>query len=87
MGLLARALRLAPLPVALDPESALQEAIELKARADGRPLLQPVASVVELRDWFNNRELGSYDGAEWRCWIARGEEVRAVDVTAKRLLW
>lgn len=62
-------------------------AIELKARADGRPLLQPVASVVELRDWFNNRELGSYDGAEWRCWIARGEEVRAVDVTAKRLLW
>lgn len=62
-------------------------AIELKARADGRPLLQPVASVTELRDWFNNRQLGSYDGVAWRCWIARGDEVRAVDVTAKRLLW
>ena len=62
-------------------------AIELKARADGRPLLQPVASVTELRDWFNDRELGSYDGVAWRCWIARGDEVRAVEVTAKRLLW
>ena len=62
-------------------------AIELKARADGRPLLQPVASVTELRDWFNNRQLGSYDGVAWRCWIARGDEVRAVEVTAKRLLW
>ena len=62
-------------------------AIELKARADGRPLLQPVASVVELRDWFNNRELGDYDGVPWRCWIARGEQVRAVEVTARRLLW
>ena len=58
-----------------------------KARADGRPLLQPVASVTELRDWFNNRQLGSYDGVAWRCWIARGDEVRAVEVTAKRLLW
>jgi|GEM_PF-948202 len=62
-------------------------AIELKARADGRPLLQPVDSVTALRDWFNNRELGSYDGVEWRCWIARGDDVRPVDVSAKRLLW
>ncbi len=62
-------------------------AIELKARADGRPLLQPVASVTALRDWFNDRELGSYDGVTWRCWVARGDDVRAVDVTAKRLLW
>ncbi|MGC6487393.1 MAG: trypsin-like peptidase domain-containing protein [Planctomycetota bacterium] len=61
--------------------------IELKARADGRPLLQPVASVKELRDWFNDRQLGSYEGTPWRCWIARGGDVRAVDVTAKRLLW
>ena len=49
--------------------------------------LAGVASVTELRDWFNDRELGSYDGVAWRCWIARGDEVRAVEVTAKRLLW
>ena len=61
--------------------------VELSARADGRPLLQPIASVTALRDWFNDRQLGSYEGARWRCWIARGSEVRAVDVTAKRLLW
>ena len=62
-------------------------ALELRSRADGRPLLQPVASVKELRDWFNDRQLGSYEGTPWRCWIARGVDVRAVDVTAKRLLW
>ena len=61
--------------------------VELSARADGRPLLQPIASVTALRDWFNDRQLGSYEGARWRCWIARGGDVRAVDVTAKRLLW
>ena len=61
--------------------------VELKARADGRPLLQPIASVTALRDWFNDRQLGSYDGVAWRCWLARGDDVRAVDVTAKRLLW
>ena len=58
-----------------------------EARADGRPLLQPVDGVRALRDWFNDRQLGSYDGTPWRCWIARGGRVRAVDVTAKRLLW
>jgi len=62
-------------------------AVELRTRADGRPLLQPVDSVTALRDWFNNREIGSYEGVKWRCWIARGEEVRAIDVLAKRLLW
>jgi serine protease Do len=62
-------------------------AIELRARASGAPALVRIGSVAELRDWFNNRELGSYEGTVWQCWIARGGEVRRVDVTAKRLLW
>lgn len=62
-------------------------AIELRTAQDDRPVLQPIDSVATLRDWFNNREIGSYDGVKWRCWIARGDEARAVDVVAKRLLW
>ena len=32
-------------------------------------------------------QIGSYDGQAWRCWIARGETLQAVDITAKRLFW
>ncbi|MFN3244732.1 MAG: trypsin-like peptidase domain-containing protein [Planctomycetota bacterium] len=61
--------------------------IELRTRADNRAVLQPIDGVRALRDWFNNREIGSYDGARWRCWVARGDDVRAVELVARRLLW
>ncbi|MEO6593785.1 MAG: trypsin-like peptidase domain-containing protein [Planctomycetota bacterium] len=62
-------------------------AIELRTLAKGDPVLSPIGAVAELRDWFNNREIGDYDGVDWRCWIARGTEVKALEVRAKRLLW
>jgi hypothetical protein len=62
-------------------------AIELRTRTDDRAVLQPIDGVRALRDWFNNREIGSYDGARWRCWVARGDDVRAVELVARRLLW
>ena len=62
-------------------------AVELRFAETGDRVLTRVGSVGELRDRFNDRELGSYEGTAWRCWIARGADVRAVDVVARRLLW
>ncbi|MCB9876090.1 MAG: trypsin-like peptidase domain-containing protein [Planctomycetes bacterium] len=62
-------------------------ALELRDAQTGAPVLTRIGGVSELRDWFNHRELGSYDGVEWKCWIARGAEVQAVELRAKRLLW
>jgi S1-C subfamily serine protease len=50
-------------------------------------LLVRVGSVDALRDLWNDRRLGNYDGLQWRCWIARGTEVKQVEVTSKRLFW
>lgn len=62
-------------------------AVEL-VRADSRdPLLVRVADVAALRDLWNDRTLGTYDGMVWHCWVARGSEVRKVEVTSKRLFW
>ena len=60
---------------------------ELRTLAKGDPVLSRIGAVAELRDWFNNREIGDYDGVPWRCWIARDAEVKAIDLRAKRLLW
>ncbi|MEQ1631148.1 MAG: trypsin-like peptidase domain-containing protein [Planctomycetota bacterium] len=54
---------------------------------DGDPVLKRIEDVAALRDLWNDRELGSYDGVPWRVWIARGTEVKAVEWTAKRLFW
>ena len=62
-------------------------AIELRTAADGDAVLSRVGSVAELRDWFNHRKLGSYDAIPWSCWIARGNEVKQINIVAKRLLW
>ncbi len=61
-------------------------AIELRSES-GDPVLKRIDSVASLRDLWNDRQLGSYDGAEWRVWIARGSEVLAVKWTGKRLFW
>ena len=52
MGLLARALLLASLTVALDPESALQEAIELKARGESGHLAEAARLLDEVAHGF-----------------------------------
>jgi S1-C subfamily serine protease len=61
-------------------------ALELRSD-DGDPLLVRVEDVAALRDRFNDRQLGSYDGADFRCWIERDGEVRRVTLTARRLFW
>ena len=61
-------------------------AVELRDQA-GNPVLQPLADVTALRDVWNDRELGSYDGQVWKVWRARGAEVKAVEVVGKRLFW
>ncbi|MBL8755368.1 MAG: trypsin-like peptidase domain-containing protein [Planctomycetes bacterium] len=50
-------------------------------------LLVRIGSVDALRDLWNDRSLGNYDGLQWRCWVARGAEVKQVQVTSKRLFW
>ncbi len=50
----------------------------------GSPAIAPLEFLTEESE---ERLLGNYDGVAWRCWIARGDDVRAVEVTAKRLLW
>jgi hypothetical protein len=53
----------------------------------GSPVLVSFGDVSAVRDLWNERELGSYDGQIWRVWRARGTEVKAVEVRAKRLFW
>jgi S1-C subfamily serine protease len=60
---------------------------ELKSRDSGEPVFAPIEDVARLRDLFNDRELGSYDGVEWRLWIARNGAVHGADVRARRLFW
>lgn len=62
-------------------------AIELVSAATSNPALVRLATVAELRDLWNARELGSYDGRDWKCWVARGAAVRKVDIRSKRLFW
>jgi S1-C subfamily serine protease len=61
-------------------------AAELRSAGDGA-VLRRIADLVALRDLWNDRELGTYEGQKWKVWIARGSDVRAVELTAKRLFW
>jgi hypothetical protein len=55
---------------------------------DRRHYVSPAIAPLEfLTEESEERLLGSYDGVAWHCWIARGDDVRAVEVTSKRLLW
>ncbi len=51
------------------------------------PVLVPLADVTAIKDLFNDRQLGTYDGQEFLFWVARGGEIREVTITAKRLFW
>ncbi len=62
-------------------------AIELRRADNAAPVLVRLAGVGALRDLWNDRHLGSYEGATWNCWIARGSEVRKTELTSKRLFW
>ncbi|MBL9078313.1 MAG: trypsin-like peptidase domain-containing protein [Planctomycetes bacterium] len=62
-------------------------ACELQRADSGAPVFVPIDSVDKLRDLFNDRELGSYDGAEFPLWVARGGKVHRTAVRAKRLFW
>lgn len=62
-------------------------AMEL-VHADGdMPVLVRLADVAALRDLWNDRRLGTYEGTDWTCWLARGSEVRKVTIRSKRLFW
>lgn len=62
-------------------------AVELIAADTGNAALVRLADVAALRDLWNARELGSYEGRQWKCWVARGAEVRKVEIRSKRLFW
>ena len=60
--------------------------VELRSAGDGA-VHRRIADVTGLRDLWNDRELGTYEGQKWKVWIARGSEVRPVELVAKRLFW
>lgn len=60
--------------------------VELRSAGDGA-VHRRIADVAGLRDLWNDRELGTYEGQKWKVWIARGSEVRPVELVAKRLFW
>lgn len=62
-------------------------AVQLVHSETRDPVLVPLAGVPALRDLWNERELGTYEGSDWECWIARGAQVRKVSVRSKRLYW
>ena len=62
-------------------------AVELISREGGNPVLLRLADVGALRTLWNERELGSYEGELWQCWVARGSAVRKIEVKSKRLFW
>lgn len=62
-------------------------AVELVRADTSDPVLVRLSGVAALRDLWNERLLGDYEGSDWDCWIARGTEVRKVAVRSKRLFW
>jgi hypothetical protein len=69
--------------------SDLLLAVELRNEA-GDPVLVRIADVAGLRDLFNDYRLGKYvqDGGQvWKTWLARGDEVKKVELRAGRLFW
>ncbi len=62
-------------------------AVELLRANTRDPVLVRLAGVEALRDMWNARELGTYEGSTWDCWIARGTDVRKIAVKSKRLFW
>jgi len=65
-------------------------AIELSRGSDGQPVFVRVANLAALRDLWNDRQLGAYEqqgGRMWKCWFARGDKARAVEIRASRLFW
>ncbi len=62
-------------------------AVMLKDADTGGDVLVEVRDVEGLKGLFNDRELGSYDGQEFACWIARGERIVEVPILARRLFW
>lgn len=61
--------------------------VELVSREGGTPVVLRLSDVAALRTLWNERELGSYEGGLWQCWIARGNEVRKIEVKSRRLFW
>ena len=51
------------------------------------PVLVRLANVAALRDLWNDRQLGSYEGSTWKVWRARGATVERIELTSKRLFW
>lgn len=69
--------------------SDLLLAVELRNEA-GDAVLVRIADVVALRDLFNDYRLGKYvqeGGQVWKTWLARGDEVKKVELRAGRLFW
>ncbi|MBX3463852.1 MAG: trypsin-like peptidase domain-containing protein [Planctomycetes bacterium] len=62
-------------------------ACELHRRDNGAPVFVPIEDTTKLRDLFNDREIGSYDGAGFPLWVARAGAVRRVEARARRLFW
>lgn len=69
-------------------------ALEFRNATDGRPVLESIGSAAELRDIFSDRLVGKTKGkdhykfaAEYKAWVARGNDVMAITVRAKRLFW
>lgn len=62
-------------------------AVELLREDGGEAVRQVVTGVEAVRDLWNDRRLGDYDGLKWRCWIARGAEVKQVEIRSRRLFW
>lgn len=62
-------------------------AFELVRGDSAMPVLARLSGVGALRDLWNDRHLGTYEGSTWQCWIARGNDVKKVELTSKRLFW
>ena len=57
-------------------------------------MLESIDSATELRDIFSDRLVGKTKGkdhykfaAEYKAWVARGNDVKVITVRAKRLFW
>jgi S1-C subfamily serine protease len=62
-------------------------AVELRDDNTAEPVFVRFADVAAIKDLFNDRRLGTYEGQQFHFLIARGGEIREADITAKRLFW
>src|SRR5262249_39944365 len=60
--------------------------LEHTTTAGDATALRRFSKVADVQALFNDRNLGSYERTNFRCWLYRGGAITVVEIEAKRLM-